>query len=108
MAMRNSADSGVTRESLEYLILEALRGLDRGDGVETAILDGDTPLFGSEGVLDSLGLVSLIVAVEQGIEDRFGMGVTLADEKALSQRHSPYRTVRTLADYAGRALQNEP
>jgi hypothetical protein len=47
-----------------------------------------------------MGLVSLIVAVEQGVEDRFGKTVALADERALSRSASPYRTVATLADYA--------
>ena len=62
--------------------------------------DVDTPLVGSQGVLDSLALVSLIVALEQELEDEYGLRVSLADEQALSQRRSPYRTVGTLADYA--------
>ena len=57
-------------------------------------------LFGEDGVFDSMGLVSLIVAVEQEIEDRFGKAVALADERALSRSSSPYRTVETLAYYA--------
>ena len=61
-------------------------------------------LFGETGLLDSVGLVSLVVALEQEIEDQFGEQVSLADERALSQRHSPYRTVSTLADYAAGLL----
>jgi D-alanine--poly(phosphoribitol) ligase subunit 2 len=60
----------------------------------------DTVLFGESGLLDSLGLVNLIVAVEQRLEDDFGVSVALADEKAMSRRSSPFRTVKTLADYA--------
>ena len=59
----------------------------------------DAPLFGRDGVLDSLGLVSFVVAVEQAIEDELGLTLALADEKALSQKHSPFRTVGALADY---------
>jgi acyl carrier protein len=59
-----------------------------------------TMLYGSQSVLDSLGLVNLIVGVEQKIGDDLGVPVTLADEKALSQRNSPFRSVDTLADYA--------
>ena len=59
----------------------------------------ETKLIGGNNKLDSLGLINLIVAVEQNIEDEFDITITLADEKAMSQKHSPFRTVRSLADY---------
>ena len=59
----------------------------------------NTALFGSGSKLDSLGLINLIVAVEQNIEDEFDITITLADERAMSQKHSPFRTVRSLVDY---------
>ncbi len=86
------------------LILDVLKELN---GTHLALppnLGTETPLYGQTGVLDSLGLVSLIVGVEQAIEDRFGAPVSLADEKAMSQKHSPYRTVGSLAEFAARQL----
>ena len=59
----------------------------------------DTELFGQGSSLDSLGLINLIVAVEQNIEDKFDVTITLADERAMSQETSPFRTVGTLTDY---------
>src|SRR4029077_13785079 len=59
----------------------------------------DTVLFGRGGSLDSVGLVRLVVAVEQGIEERFGVAITLADERAMSQQRSPFRSVGALAEY---------
>jgi acyl carrier protein len=59
----------------------------------------DTKLFGQGSSLDSLGLINLIVAVEQNIEDEFDVTITLADERAMSQEKSPFRTVGTLTDY---------
>lgn len=59
----------------------------------------DAPIFGKEGVLDSLALVNFIVGVESEIEDRFDVTITLADEKAMSQVNSPFNTVATLVDY---------
>lgn len=64
------------------------------------VIDRDTRLFGASGLFDSVGLVSLVLAIEQEVADRFGVNVALADEKALSQKHSPFRTVGALADYA--------
>lgn len=67
--------------------------------------DLETQLFGPEGVLDSMALVSLIVALEQALASEHNANVSLADEHALSQRRSPYRTVGTLAAYAVAAAQ---
>ena len=67
----------------------------------------NAPLYGCEGSVDSLGLVSLIVDVEQGIEDEFGISLVLADEKAMSQKRSPFRTIGTLVDYADRLIHSE-
>jgi acyl carrier protein len=92
---------------LVALVIRTLRGLDGSGGVPAdRVLERDTPLFGREGILDSLALVSLVVAVEQAIEDEVGVSVSLADAKALSQRHSPYRTIGTLADYASELVQS--
>ncbi len=67
-------------------------------------VNDDTVLFGIGGVLDSLGLVNLIVAVEQRLEDELGTVVVLADEKAMAQKNSPFRTVATLVDYIAQQL----
>ena len=56
-------------------------------------------LFGPSGVLDSLGLVNLMVAVEQSVQDELGVSVTLADTEALSGRSSPFESVETLVDH---------
>jgi D-alanine--poly(phosphoribitol) ligase subunit 2 len=90
------------------LIKEALQELNEQPEIKSIADSGnETPLFGQNGILDSLGLVSLVVAVEQAIEDEFGVSVSLADEKAMSQRNSPYRTIGSLAEYAGRVLKAE-
>lgn len=66
----------------------------------------ETILFGNSSSLDSLGLVNLVVAVEQRMEDRFGVAVTLADEKAISEKNSPFRSVEIFADYIFSVLKN--
>ena len=56
-------------------------------------------LFGGNSKLDSLWLINFIVLVEQNIEDELNITITLADERAMSQKHSPFRTVGSLIDY---------
>ena len=60
----------------------------------------ETVLFGPSGILDSIGLVSVIVELEQKLSDHAGRDVSLMDDRALSQARSPFRTVQSLADYA--------
>lgn len=62
-------------------------------------MNKDAVLFGEGGLLDSMGLVSMLVAVEQDVDDEYDIQITIADAKAMSQRNSPFRTVETLSDY---------
>ena len=59
----------------------------------------ETRLLGSQSVLDSMHLVSLIVAIEREVEDTFSLTLTLVDERALSMTASPFRSIQSLADY---------
>jgi acyl carrier protein len=61
----------------------------------------DTRLLGSQSVLDSMHLVTLIITIERELEDTFGVALTLADERALSMKESPFRSIQSLADYIG-------
>jgi acyl carrier protein len=83
-----------TRESV-------LRAIDEYNSAEQRAVPRslDTVLLGAGGAVDSLGLVRLIMTVERRVEDDFGVAVSLTDEKAMSQRNSPFRTVGTLVDY---------
>lgn len=63
-------------------------------------------LFG-EGGLDSLGLVRFIVMVEERIQDRTNITMTLASDKAMSRASSPFRTLRALAEYIQECLIEE-
>ena len=67
--------------------------------------DKNTVLFGKDGQLDSLGLVNLLVIIEQNVEDGFDVSITIADERAMSQKHSPFRTVGALVDYINMILK---
>jgi acyl carrier protein len=93
------------QDELIKLIEKLTRELSAEHDIEiTAPLGADTRLFGEGGLLDSIALVSLVVAIEQSIEESYGRPISLADEKALSQRSSPYRTIGTLASYAAQEL----
>lgn len=59
----------------------------------------DTALLGKSSVIDSLALVSLIIATEQKLQEEFGLSITLVNENAMSEEHSPFKTIGTLVDH---------
>jgi acyl carrier protein len=90
------------------VLVEGVRSrLEEAGEPPAEALGEDTRLVGERAVIGSLALVSLIVELEQTVEDEFGIAVTLADERALSQTKSPFRTVGTLADYTARLLAEQ-
>lgn len=94
----------MTQDIVAGIIVRLLKDMQESGEIDLPDPCGlETPLFGPDGVLDSMGLVSLVIALEQALEREQTVTVSLADEHALSQRRSPYRTVGTLAEYAVQA-----
>jgi len=83
------------KDIITVIINEASSIID----LENDKINFDTTIYGNDSRLDSLGLINLIVAVEQNIEDEFDVSITIADERAMSQKYSPFRTIGSLADY---------
>src|SRR5437879_12603529 len=89
------------KSELVSLIVKAVREVgELGSAPLPATMDGETPLFGRAGLLDSLGLATLTVAVEQASAAELRVSVSLADERALTQRTTPHSTAGTLPGYA--------
>lgn len=87
------------RQAVVELILAALQDVLAGAEGEPVTPDENTRLIGRASVLDSMGLVTLIVEVEQRLEADYDLVVVLADDRAMSQTRSPFLSVGTLADY---------
>jgi acyl carrier protein len=65
----------------------------------------DCLLYGKSGKLDSLGLVNLIVLIERKVEEEYGVPIMIADERAMSQERSPFRTIGRLVEYISMLLE---
>ena len=90
------------------IVLQAVNELN--DQLEERIripVSSDTPLFGKGGKLDSLSLVTLILIVEEKLFDELGVKITIADDRAMSQKRSPFRNVMSLAEYANMLIQEK-
>ena len=94
------------RKTIENLIITSVKEINEQLSQEQQLGQSTkTVLFGKDGKLDSLDLVTLLVIIEQNIEDEFDVSITIADERAMSQKHSPFRTIGTLADYIDMLLK---
>lgn len=93
------------KERLIKIVKKALKDLsDESGNFELKNPTPRTCLYGEKGYLDSLALVRLIVSIEVMILKEFGKKIVLADEKAVSQKRSPFRTIESLAGYAEKLL----
>ncbi|WP_438298992.1 hypothetical protein [Pseudomonas sp. NMS19W] len=66
----------------------------------------DSPLYGVEGTIDSMTLVSIIVDTEEKIRHRFGAEVHLADTSDLPATATPFATLGTLCAYVMNRLES--
>ena len=64
-------------------------------------------LFGNGAPLDSLGLVNLIVTVEEQLADDHDLFLTLANEKAMSRRTSPFQSVESLIEFIEELIRED-
>jgi acyl carrier protein len=86
--------------SAQNVVIRAIRTVFEQTGEPAPQnLTSDTVLVGPDAVIDSLGVVSLIVEVEQIVEGEFATSIILANEKAMSAKNSPFRTVGVLAEH---------
>ena len=80
------------------LVLEVVKEVGEDQECQALIEATETTtLFGEN--LDSMGVVFLVTDLEAKLSDELNIEVTLADERAMSQKTSPFRSVKTLTKY---------
>ena len=96
----------MTEAEIQDLILHAMQNVNlaRKPGSQLQIT-ADAPVFGVDSPLDSLGLISLLIDIEEALEDR-GHAVTLSDAHAMSEVRSPFRDVPALVAYINGRLRS--
>lgn len=95
------------QDKIEKIIIETL--IELNEELENEFLENPnskTKLYGANGGLDSLSLVSFITDLEEKISDEFDKEIILADEKAMSAKTSPFRNVESLTLYIKSLLEN--
>ena len=86
------------KEKINEIVLRiTIEFFDNSDYEYNELIDINFPLIGNSTPLDSIGLVSIIVEIEEAINDEFNVELILASEKAMSARISPFTNLKKLA-----------
>jgi acyl carrier protein len=81
------------------IVIQALELSNKSRSNDTQIPISDTSiLFGQNGHLDSMGLVSLLMDIEDAFQEQ-GIDISLSDEKAMSMARSPFKNIPSITQY---------
>lgn len=84
-------------KEIQSLVIESVQLLAKDFEIEgLAEPSAESLLYGDGAPLDSMALVNLIADVEDAVAEKYGASITLADERALSAKRSPFRSVADL------------
>ena len=89
----------MTKNDIQQIIFDALEMVNnaREDNEQIPVSE-TTELYGSNGHLDSMGLVAFLIDIEEALMDN-EINISLSDERAMSQSNSPFRNVESLSAY---------
>jgi len=87
---------------IEGIVTNTITEYLKSNGTET-VVNNNTALIGSNKILDSMGLVNVIVDIEAAFLDK-DIEITLTSEAAMSARISPFRSVGSLSNFIAKQL----
>jgi len=91
-------------DDIADLILDTLRATNQWRAADQQLtVSREAPIFGPPSPLDSLGLVALLIDLEEQLQAR-GYALTFSDAAAMSEQRSPFRNVPSLVAYIARHL----
>ncbi len=85
------------KAAVKEIIIDSFNELIETEGISVEV-NGSTALMGSNAVIDSLGLVTLLVDVEARLSDE-DVEISILSEKAMSQKNSPFLNIDSLTEY---------
>jgi acyl carrier protein len=90
------------QDKIEKLVLNVINSYCASINL-SAPVDLDTPLIGANRLIDSMGLVNILVDIENVlIEENFE--ILIMSENAMSLKISPFRTIGALIQYILREI----
>lgn len=90
------------KQKISEIVIDILSDYCKENDIDAEITK-DTPLIGSNKIMDSMGLVNNIVDIETAFLDE-DIEISLTSEAAMSGRISPFRSVGSLCNFIARQL----
>ena len=88
------------------LIFEAIKEVNKQQPPEyQLILNKDEFLISDKSCIDSLGLITLLINIEEKISNKFKINLNLLDEKLISEESTPFETLSSLASWLNNNVQ---
>ena len=97
-------DKQRNRETIFNIIDEVNEQLPHDARIDKSV---EPNLLGGSSVLDSMGIVFLIVATENKFKEEFAVEVKLTNDDNIFRENNPLRTVGTFIDYVSNILTKE-
>ena len=95
--MENKSDLKNTILKIIYLIIDEHNNSNSEDlNIQKSL---NTELIGSQGKLDSLGFLNLIVNIESKVREEIHSDITVIDETLFLKENGPYKNINSLVEY---------
>jgi hypothetical protein len=95
--------SNPTRDQIESVIVETLSSIRP----ELPRAQGSTPLLGERAVVDSVGFITLLVAIEQNLENSVDLSASFMEQNAVDDSQNPFSTLSSLTDHICQILSRQ-
>jgi hypothetical protein len=85
----------LTRDRIESVIVDTLASI-RPELPRPA---SSTTLIGEQAVVDSVGFITLLVAIEQNLDGAVDLSASFMEQSASDDAQNPFRTLGSLTDH---------
>jgi D-alanine--poly(phosphoribitol) ligase subunit 2 len=90
----------IDSKAIEQIIFKCIEELNRQLSPESKLQNSlDAILVGEGGALDSLGLITLIVSLEEAVQEETGICMALLEEELLVDSEGPFHTVGSIVNW---------
>ncbi len=94
-----------TRDDIQQMIYSAIDEVNAAQSPDQQLSKRpDAILFGEGGSLDSLGLLTFVLQVEQRVQGAGHAAFTLTDEEAMAATPVAFRSVRSLTEFIAQRI----
>lgn len=91
------------KQQIEKIVIDVIKDYSLANNIKLPELTKDTALIGSNRIMDSMGLVNMIVDIETAFLDE-DVEISLTSEAAMSGRISPFRSIGSLCNFIARQI----